>query len=323
MTETLPKLLLRLSEAGDPAILWGRQAAPHAGRDFERLLDRGVLVEQAQAMEWDVCATCDCGLEARPIERVDGRNVAVCPIDRRCDVVLDGDDLRSFRIHPLALVREISAASGLPGAPTLIAPGIWHLGLAPNKRALFLALSTTAGMQPGLLPLLRSVAKASAVTLLTPAMSAADQVQFAVAGTHVVPTIDVLAPSSSGVSFGLQLDELTPRSTAEPVLVLMKSRQSIMLDGDEMTLPQRSFDLLWLLSEVIVGGGGVVTRRQIEQHLWGHQVVSKTAAADAVRDLRKQLAGRDARPDRRELVETRQGKGYILALPTEVIQLVS
>ena len=59
MTETLPRLLLRLSEAGDPAILWGRQAAPHAGRDFERLLDHGVLVEQSPTTEWDVCPTCE------------------------------------------------------------------------------------------------------------------------------------------------------------------------------------------------------------------------------------------------------------------------
>ena len=86
MTETLPRLLLRLSEAGDPAILWGRQAAPHAGRDFERLLDHGVLVEQAPATEWDVCPACDCGLDARPVQQVNGQHIAVCPTDRRSDV---------------------------------------------------------------------------------------------------------------------------------------------------------------------------------------------------------------------------------------------
>ena len=60
MTETLPRLLLRLSEAGDPAMLWGRQAAPHAGRDFERLLDHGV-VDLPLATDW----------ERKPRQRVD------------------------------------------------------------------------------------------------------------------------------------------------------------------------------------------------------------------------------------------------------------
>ena len=34
MTASLTALLLQLSESGDPAILWGRQAKPYFGKDF-------------------------------------------------------------------------------------------------------------------------------------------------------------------------------------------------------------------------------------------------------------------------------------------------
>lgn len=322
MTESLTRLLLRLSDTGEPAILWGRQTKPHLGREIERLLARGILIEEAPATEWDVCASCECDLGVRPIQPIDGRFVAACPYDRMNDAVLDPDDLRTFSINAEAMVREIAAASGFTGEPSLIAPGVWHLGIAASKRMWFLAVSRPAVLQTGLIPTLRSVAKASPISMLTPVMTAADQAQFAAAGIHVIPITDALA-SSGSLSFGLRLDDLTPKSAAEPTLILMKARQSITLHGHEMTLPQRSFDLLWLLSEVIAGGGGVVTRRQIEQRLWGSQIVSKTAAADAVRDLREQLAGTPGRSRRGELVETRHRKGYILALPAEAIQLVA
>ena len=118
MTETLAGLLLRLSEAGDPAVLWGQQAAGHAGPAFERLLARGVLIEQAPATEWDVCPACECGLEFRPIEQIEGRIVALCPTDRRSDVVLDSDDLRSFRISAAAIAGEIALVSGFADTPS-------------------------------------------------------------------------------------------------------------------------------------------------------------------------------------------------------------
>lgn len=45
MSESLATLLLRLSEAGEPAFLWSRQAKPYLGRAFDCLLTGGVLVE--------------------------------------------------------------------------------------------------------------------------------------------------------------------------------------------------------------------------------------------------------------------------------------
>jgi DNA-binding winged helix-turn-helix (wHTH) protein len=323
MTETLPRLLLRLSEAGDPAILWGRQAAAHAGVKFERLLNRGVLVEQTPATDWDACSACDCGLDSRPIEWINGCPVAVCPINRRHDSALDVEDLRSFRINLRMLVREISVATGLDDEPSMIAPGVWQLGITPSKRMVFVALSRPSLLQAGLFPTMRSVAKSFPVSLVGPPIPAAEQEQFEAAGVHCAAFDDVIALSESNSSFALRVADLTPAYAAQPRLILIKAKQTIALDGHEMTLPPRSFDLLWLLSEVITGGGGVVTRRQIEQRLWGSQIVSKKAAADAIRDLRQQLAATPGGLRREELIETRHAKGYMLALPAPAIQLIA
>ncbi len=50
MTEKILRLLTRLSEAGDDAILPGDLAAPFFGPVFDRLLARRVLVEQGKLM---------------------------------------------------------------------------------------------------------------------------------------------------------------------------------------------------------------------------------------------------------------------------------
>ena len=115
MTDTLTALLLQLSEGGRPALLWGRSAKPHFGPAFDRLLAAGVLVECPPMEEWSACADCDCGFGIRPIQRIDGRIVAACPIDAGSDTELEEDDLREFRIDPERLVGLIAEAQRLRG----------------------------------------------------------------------------------------------------------------------------------------------------------------------------------------------------------------
>ena len=98
MTETILRLLTRLSEAGDDAILPGELAAPFFGPVFDRLLAKRVLVEQAPLADWEVCDACECGLPCRPIRKAGDGYRAECPLDRRHDVDLTEDDLRVFRI---------------------------------------------------------------------------------------------------------------------------------------------------------------------------------------------------------------------------------
>lgn len=120
-SEDLAGLLLRLSEAGEPAILWGRQVKPFLGPHFERLLNISLLIEEAPATEWSVCSNCECGQDSRSIEEMAGQFVAVCPLDCGSDKILGADDLRSFRISFSALVREISVNSDLVDEPSILA----------------------------------------------------------------------------------------------------------------------------------------------------------------------------------------------------------
>lgn len=313
MTETLPRLLLRLSEAGDPAILWGRQAASHSGRDFERLLDRGILVEQAPATEWDVCPACDCGLDARPIQQVNGRQIAVCPTDRRSDLVLGDDDLRSFRIDPSALVREIAMASGFGGEPAAVATGVWHLGETSNQRALFFALSRDAVLQPGMIGLMRSVARSSPITVIVPAMAADELARFVDAAISVVSMEGCLGGNAAG--FAIEFSTLESASAFEPHLVIFRLSQRVILDGIEMHIPQQPFKLLVKLAEAVGGRSGYLTPHQIEAENSGR------GAADLVRELRRFLSeGRHGRGA--DLIKTRRSPtGYFLALVPEEFDL--
>ncbi len=302
MTETLPRLLLRLSEAGDPAILWDRQAAPHAGRDFERLLDRGVLVEQAPATEWDVCPACDCGLNGRPIHQVNGRHIAVCPTDRRSDLVLDDDDLRSFRIHPPALVREIAMASGFGGEPAPVAAGVWHLGQTSSQRVLFLALSRDALLQPGLIGLMRSIARSSPITVIAPAMAASEHARLVDAGVVIIPIDGCLGRNAAG--FAIDLSTLESAPALEPHLVIFRQSQRVILSSNELHVPQQPFKLLVKLAEAVGTRKGHLTPQEIEAENSGR------SAGDLIRDLRNAL-----HDDQKTLIRTRQSPTrYFLGL---------
>ena len=313
MIETLPRLLLRLSEAGEPAILWGRQAAPHAGRDFERLVDGGVLVEQAPATEWDVCPACDCGLDARPVQLVNGRHIAVCPTDRRSDVDLSDDDLRSFRIHPPALVREIATASGFGDELSPVTAGVWHLGQTSSQRALFLALSRDGVLLPGMIGLMRSIARLLPIMLIAPAMAADDQARFIEAGISVVSTGGCIDADATG--FAIDTATLETAPTFEVQLVIFSLSQRVVLDGIEMHIPQQPFKLLVMLAEAVGGRKVYLTPHEIEAENSGR------GAADLVRELRGFLSeGRRGRGA--DLIKTRRSPtGYFLALAPEGFEL--
>jgi hypothetical protein len=323
MTDCLARLLLRLSEAGEPAILWGRQAKPHLGRDFERLLDQGLLVEDAPATEWDVCSSCECGLDVRPIQHFDGRYVAVCPLDQKSDLILEAEDLRSFRIGVPALVREIASASGFSNEPSETAPGIWNLGLAPSKRGAFLALSKSAALQPNLVGALRTIARSSPITMIAPALSLAEQLHFAEAEIHLVAVEDVIGPGDSIAPFAIDLARLEPPPSFKSRIVIARSAKSVILDGVSRTLSDQSFELLCLLAERASTDNPFATPRDVEARIWGDSIhrVSR-AARDVVRELRDALAADTLEPDAvRQLIENKRNRGWRLTLGAAEIDL--
>ena len=326
MTEPLPRLLLRLSEAGEPAILWGRLAAPYAGRAFDRLVDHGVLIEQVPATESDVCSSCECGLEARPIQRIGGGLVAACPIDHDSDVVLDDDDLRSFRIDPPALVREIAISSGFGDEPSSVVAGVWYLGETSSQRAVFLALARGAILQPGVIRLMRSITRSMPMTLISPGMNADDQARVVDAGLHLVSVADCIAGNETASGFGIAHSELEPRPSLPPRLVIGRAARIVSLDGHSKALSEQEFKLLLVLAEHALKSPAVLENRQIEASIWGsniHRISSQVR--EPVRALRDALARECADPKAaRALIENRRNpNGYRLALTPADIKLNS
>ena len=97
----------------------------------------------------------------------------------------------------------------------------------------------------------------------------------------------------------------------------------MVLDGDPLDLPKVSFQLLWLLADHATRGDGLIDRRQIEDALWS-TTVSRTAAADAIRNLRKALKKLD-RKDRStgSLIKTMNNQGYLLDIEPKNIRLLN
>jgi len=312
----LAHLLWRRSEAGEPALLWGREAKPFHGPAFDRLIAAGVLVARAPAHEWQVCEDCTCGRDWRPIERIEGRLLAVCPLDHKADLVLDPEDLEGYEIRAAALAREIAAASGFAEEPSEIIAGLWHLGRSASGRQVFLVLSRLCALQPGLIAAIRLMDEASQSTLITPALSAAERVRFAEAGIHLVSSeecIGDLEPSC----FAIDPAKLEPARTSAPRLSIVRSSQRVVLDGIERHVPQQPFRLLVQLAEAAIRGGGFVRTVDIEAANSGRP------PSDLVRDLRDYLATGAPVPEQvRRLIRTRRSpSGYALALEPHEIDL--
>ena len=93
-------------------------------------------------------------------------------------------------------------------------------------------------------------------------------------------------------------DELHARD-----VVLQPATRRVLQGGQEVTLSTREFDLLQAL---MLGAGRVLTREQLEQHLysWGHEVESNAVEVHIHR-LRRKLGT--------ELIQTVRGVGYAIA----------
>jgi len=322
LNKSLRSLLLRLSEEDGPSVLWGRQAKPHLGLTFERLLSAGILMEQAPADLWPSCPDCDCGLDARPIQVIDDRIIAACPLDANNDAILDVDDLRSFVIDGRRLEETIIA-----GEPSLslqeTIPGLWHLGATPAGRALFLTLKHSTAGDPSLLTVMRATARGDGIALIAPPLRNDVERRLHDAGdVHVVLTAATLTLDDKS-RWSIDMLRLDARKMEEPRLVIVESARQVTLDGVEKVLSEQPFRLLCLLAAQARTNAATVEIRDIEAHIWGaalHRITRE--ARDVVRELRDALAKGSADPKTiRDLVESRRNpNGYRLALaPGDII----
>lgn len=322
MTEILAQLLLRLSEnRGDP-ILWGRAARSHFGRVFDQLLRARVLIERPPADSWSVCSTCECGLDARPIDRHGDQIIAVCPVDQKADAKLSTDDLRSFMVDAAALVAMIARASGFTGTPVQLMDGVWDAGRTAVGRGVVLVLDPHAASDPNFVVVVRSLVRANGVTVMMPAsIDRTVARRFEDAGFHAAVTADAIGGAGHSTPFALDTAQLAPQINIEPDLVVHLAAQRITLFGKQTVLPERPFRLLALLARAADDRGRVVPRREIESALWS-TVVDPRLVADAVRDLREHIEPFLPPHLAADMfIANRPRKGYLLSLRADQVRI--
>ena len=150
-------LWTRLSEGGARVAISGRALGRFPASDVERLLRSQVLIEERKADTWSVCAECDCGLDARPVEQSDDAFRACCPHDQSEDVILLKDDLRRFSVDVDRLVARIAASGDFGGAVARIADGVWLLGDTPSGHAVVLSFTADNLVAPGAVMAIRAI----------------------------------------------------------------------------------------------------------------------------------------------------------------------
>ena len=312
MTETILRLLTRLSEAGDDAILSGELAAPFFGPVFDRLLAKRVLVEQAPLSDWEVCDGCECGLPCRPIRKAGDGYRAECPLDRRHDIDLTEDDLREFRIGAAALASVIGAAAGFGAALKLAAEKVWRLGDTSSGRAVFLALEPAALTCDGIIATLRQAAQGSDITILAPQLPAEAERRHQDAGFHLVEILAVLMPASDGLGAAIDGAALAPIPLAE-VLRVRRTTAEVQWGGRSVILSRQIFPVFERLLEKALSRDHVASGAHVEG-------TTAREAKDLIRELRdafKAAGFTDA--ESKTLIVTVRNRGYRLGVPASEI----
>jgi len=310
MTATLTSLLLQLSESGRPPLLWGRQAKPYFGPSFDRLLAAGVLAECPPIEEWSACADCDCGFGIRPIQRIDGRIVAACPVDAGSDTELEEADTREFRIDPERLVSLIATASGFLEPLDMLAPSLWRIGRLASGRFIVVAVTAQVLDQAGIVLMLKAVAGGAAVTVVAPKPDPAIRMRFLEAGVDLVELQAALRPSEGAAD---QLDPplleskgAEPRTGAE--LVVRRGAGTIDWRGTTIGFTHQQFPVLLRLLEGARSHSKVASGPLVED-------ATGREAKDLIRELRQRVEGAGfSGAEAKSLIRAVHGRGYTLGV---------
>ncbi len=314
MTETILRLLTRLSEAGDDAVLTGGVAEPIFGPAFDRILAKRILVEQAPVTDWEVCEGCECGLPCRPIRRAGVAFRAECPLDRHKDVVLSENDLRVFRIRSDALAYAIGAAAGFGKPPKLVTEKLWRLGDTPSGRAVFLALEPVALVGDGIVATLRQAARGSGITILAPELPADAARRLQDAAIHLVETGEVLTHSSNGVGAGIDFTALAPIPFA-PTLRVRRASAEVIWNGRSVILSHQIFPVFERLLEKALSRDQVASGSHVEG-------TTGREAKDLIRELRDALRSAGfSDAESKTIIVTVRSRGYRLGVAASEIEV--
>lgn len=313
MHDSLAKLLWQLSEAGEPAVLFGRQHAAEDDAAFQRLLALGVLVHGDRLTGWKTCRDCDCDTDERDVRWRGDVPFAVCPADNRRDEILTRDDLATFTLAIATMVSETAAALGL-GPPEELAPGLWRLGRLTDGRVLTAAPTRAGILLPGLAAALRAVDAEGPIVLIGPRLPEVRRAELARQGIHAVPAEEVVLPVGHRHPLGFDLARLPDGNVGRHRLVLTPPTSTVRFDGREAVLPPRPFQLLHILARQHRRGRPIVSRHALLDEIFTSST-AEAAVRDLVSETRRQL--KQAFGDIEEvaqLIATHTTAGYAINL---------
>lgn len=321
MPDNLTKLLWQLSEAGEPAVMFGRQHTATQDAMLQRLLALGVLLHGEPMTACDPCGDCDCGADERRIRWSANTPFAACPADHRRDQQLAPDDVRTLSVAIPTLVQEAANATGL-GPVEEIAPGIWRLGRLPDERVVVAAPTRAALLQPGLVGAVRMVDREGPIVLVGPTLGERHRALLASQGVHHVTPCDALASPGNGPHLGFDIGLLPDGHAGRYRLVLTTETRTVRLGGKEASLPPRPFQLLRLLALQHRRGKPIVSRHDLLDKIFTPST-AEAAVRDLVSETRRQL--KHAFGDVEEvaqLIATHTTAGYAINFPPLTVSVV-
>lgn len=321
MTGGLSQRLWRLSEAGEPVVMLGRQHAAGEEAAFERLLQLGILLHRGRETSWDVCHDCDCGADEREVLWDGDVATAKCGADRGRDERLAADDVRSFSVVLQAFMEGVAAAMGL-GRAELVAPGLWSLGMLADGR-IIVAAPTRAGIwQPGLVGTIRLAHKEGTIVLVGPELPALMRGNLAEQNIHHVQPIHALLPPTGDLPLALDVARLPDGRARSYRLVLVTETRAVRFGGKEASLPPRPFQLLRLLALQHRRGTPVVSRHVLLDKIFTPST-AEAAVKDLVSETRRKLKQAFGNAEEVvQLIATHTTAGYAINLPLLTVSVV-
>ncbi|CAH0124246.1 helix-turn-helix domain-containing protein [Roseomonas sp. CECT 9278] len=325
MNESLPVLLLRQSEGGDPAYLLGvPNLSPAAASAFQQLLALGVVLHRRVLDTWDPCATCSCGAEERRVRWIDSAPFAICPLSREDDEALDPGDLQLFQISLSRLTELVGRAAALDDRPEQVAPCLWRLGRLAGGRVLLLATSSSAVRGAGVFDRLKALDRSAHITLIANMKSAVDIAALAERGIDVVPPDEAFMPSEPTRPVRVDLNRLLMVTvTSDPdVLEVSPLAFTSAYGGRALPLEPRDARVLNILAREADDGGSLATRDDLYRALVGRDDADAPVGDEQLEKSVSRIRGAlcDARgmprAEGKRLIAAVRGHGYRLVTPT-------
>lgn len=301
----------RLNKSGARPEVSGRLLRRFPEAEINKLLRARILIEDRKIDSWGTCAHCDCGYDARMIQKIDGKLVACCPLDPSQDVILEPNDLTRYLINGEPLIAAIAAAGKLAGMPAAISTGLWSMGKASTGRSLFLCRSPRDVLAPGISMLLKSLAGGTPPIVVFDEIDQASALRLRDMEIDVHEVAEILRADGNDVEV-MSFDGLLPPSDRVR-LIIDRSIPSVMLDGRVLDMSVQMVAVLVLLAEQACRRDPIIKKQIIEAE-------TGRPPNEVIRDLRKALVAPGAPSSTvKELIATVHGVGYRLGLAPEAI----